>query len=304
MTTIGTDATSWSVERRTLAETLAASCPPQLGQAIIVTGSVARGVADRYSPVELRFLVDEIQPFPVYQDWLRSLGGLVELADDAERLTGAAIKSWHDGVLVGAFWQPWSALEATLDMILQAETDDHWTLTEAWRIAAALPARAHERLTALQGRLQEYPDALRDRLIGETTATWTTLPWWPASLVTIWPLVTRDARLALLERLTRYLQRGLRITFALNRCWEPDYTWLASEARRLTVKPGELVSRVNSALTLEHPRESVRMCLALLIDILTLASEEYDVSAARERVKEALDDNHLPPARGVAQASS
>jgi hypothetical protein len=299
MTTIGTDATSWSVERRELAARLAASCPPELGQAIIITGAVARGVADRYSDVELRFLVDEIQPISIYQDWLRSAGGLVEPEHDAERLTGTAVKSWHDGVLIGAFWQPWSALEATLGMILRAEIDDHPTLTEAWRIGGALAVRAHERLTAWQERLKEYPDALREQLVMATAATWTDPAWWPASVVTIWPLVASDARLAVLERITRYLERGLRIVFALSRSWEPDYRWLASEAQRLTVKPGELVSRLNSALTLEHPRESVRTCLALLIDILTLASEEYDVLAAREQVKQALDENHLPPARGL-----
>jgi hypothetical protein len=287
------------VERRELAAKLAESCPPELAQAIIITGAVARGFADRYADVELRFLVDEIQPIATYQDWLRSAGGLVEPEASAERLTGAAIKSWHDGVLVGAFWQPWSALEATLGMILQAEIDDHLTLTEAWRITGALPVRAHERLTMWQERLKQYPDALRDQLITETAATWTEPAWWPASVVTIWQLVAGDARLALLERITRYLERGLRITFALNRRWEPDYRWLASEASRLPIKPGELVSRVNSALTLEHPRESVRTCLALLIDILTLASEEYDVSAAREQIKQALDENHLPPARGL-----
>lgn len=299
MTTISKDATSWSVKRQELAEKLADSCPPELGQAILITGWVASGVADRYSDVELRFLVDEIQPISVYQDWLRSVGGLVEPEDDAERLTGTAIKSWHSGVLVGAFWQPWSALEATLEMILRAEVDDHWTLTEAWRIACALPVRAHERLTTWRERLKAYPDALRDRLITETMATWTDPAWWPGSVVTIWSLAARDTRLALLEQITRYLERGLRITFALSRRWEPDYKWLASEAPRLSVKPGALISRVNSALTLENPRESVRTCLALLIDILTLAGEEYDVTAAREQIKQALDENHLPPVRGL-----
>ena len=47
MTTIGTDATSWSAERRALAAKLAGDCQPDLGQAVLITGSVARGVADR-----------------------------------------------------------------------------------------------------------------------------------------------------------------------------------------------------------------------------------------------------------------
>jgi len=298
MATMSKETTSWSVERRALATTLAESCSPELGQAILITGSAARGVADRYSYVETRFLVDALQPITVYQSWLRSVGGLVEPEDDAEHMSGTRTKSWHDGVFVEALWQPWSVLDATLGAILQAETKSHWTLAEAWHIADALPLRAHGRLTTWQDRLKEYPDALRDRLIVETAATWAAPAWWPTSVVMVWPLVARDARLALVDRLTGYVERGLRILFALNRCWEPDYKWLESESRRLTIKPGELVSRVNSALALEHPRECVRTCLALLIDILTLAGEEYDVSVARERIKEALDDNHLPPARG------
>jgi hypothetical protein len=298
MTTIGTDATSWSEARRALAARLCASCPAELGQAIIITGSVARGVADEHSDVEARFLVDALQPVGVYHDWLRSVGMLVEPEDDAEHVSGTRTKSWHEGVLVEARWQPWSTLDATLGAILLAETRNHWTLTEAWHVACALTLREHDRLTTWQERLKVYPDALRDRLIIDTAAAWVAPAWWPSSVVNIWPLVARDARLALAGRLTSYLERGLRILFALNRRWEPDYKWLASEAPRLAISPGELVSRVNSALTLEHPRESVRTCLALLIDLLTLASEEYDVSAARERIKEALDDGHLPPARG------
>jgi hypothetical protein len=298
MTTISKDATSWSVERRALATRLCESCSVDLGQAVLITGSVARGVADEYSGVEARFLVDALQPISVYYDWLRSIGGLVEPDENAEHMSGTWTKSWHDGVFAELLWQPWSVLDATLSAVLLAETSDHWKLNEAWRIADALPLREHGRLTIWQERLKAYPDALRKRLITETAATWATPAWWPASVVTIWPLVERDARLAFAERLTKYLERGLRILFALNRRWEPDYKWLASEAPRLTIKPGALVSRVNSALTFEHPRESVRTCLALLIDILTLASEEYDVSVARERVKEALDENHLPPPRG------
>jgi hypothetical protein len=298
MTTITRDAKSWSEERTALASKLAEACPTDLGKAVIVTGSVARGVADRYSDVEMRFLVDALQPITVYQDWLRSAGGLVEPEENAEHMSGTHTKSWHDGVFVETLWQPWSALDATLGAVLLAETHDHWMLTEAWRLADAMPVRAHGRLTVWQERLKEYPDALRNRLITQSASIWTAPAWWPSSVVTIWPLAERDARLALAQRLTGYLERGLRILFALNRCWEPDYKWLASERRRLAIKPGELMSRVNSVFALESPRESVRTCLALLIDILTLASEEYDVAAPRERLKEALDVGHLPPPRG------
>src|SRR5690242_4479993 len=118
MTTSSMEATSWSLERRALAAKLADACPPELGQAILITGSVARGVADRYSDVEMRFLVDAPHPISVYYDWLRSVGGLVEPEDGAEYMSGTTTKSWHDGIFVEAFWQPWSALDAELDAVL------------------------------------------------------------------------------------------------------------------------------------------------------------------------------------------
>lgn len=44
--------------RLTPARRLVQSCPPELGQEIAVTGSVARGVADEHSDVEINLCVD------------------------------------------------------------------------------------------------------------------------------------------------------------------------------------------------------------------------------------------------------
>ena len=154
MTTIGTDATSWSAERRALAAKLAGDCRPDLGQAVLITGSVARGVADHYSDLEMRFLVEALQPISVYHEWLRSASGMVELEENAEHVSGTRTKSWHNGIFVESLWLPWSVLDATLGAVIRAETTNHWKLTEAWHIADALPLREHGRLTIWQERLQ------------------------------------------------------------------------------------------------------------------------------------------------------
>ncbi len=36
--------------------------------AVVLTGSVARGVADRFSDIEIRFFVDALEPPDVYDD--------------------------------------------------------------------------------------------------------------------------------------------------------------------------------------------------------------------------------------------
>ena len=102
MTTIGTDATSWSAERRALAAKLAGDCQPDLGQAVLITGSVARGVADQYSDLEMRFLVEALQPISVYHEWLRSASGMVDLEENAEHVER------DDGRRVGTVGSSWS----------------------------------------------------------------------------------------------------------------------------------------------------------------------------------------------------
>ena len=57
-TTPGT-ATEASLQRLELARELTRFCPPELGRAIALTGSAARGVADSASDIELNFWVDE-----------------------------------------------------------------------------------------------------------------------------------------------------------------------------------------------------------------------------------------------------
>jgi hypothetical protein len=128
MHTLPKDATSFSQARYALACELAEQCPAELGQAIAITGSVARGVSDQFSDSELSFWVEEHHGLEVYRDWLRSQGAQVAAQPKRECHYGPALltKSWYKGVFLEAGWQPWSALERQLAPVLAAKTTDHW----------------------------------------------------------------------------------------------------------------------------------------------------------------------------------
>jgi hypothetical protein len=103
----------------------------------------------------------------------------------------------------------------------------------------------------------------------------------------------------LVGRLSWLMSDGLRILFALNHQWEPDYKWLAYESCKLIRKPDRLVERTHAIFTQENDHTAVTLCLDLLEDILALAADDYNVALPRERLSEVRDPDHLPAPRGI-----
>lgn len=296
MKTLPTEATSFSQARYEPARALAEHCPSELGQAIAITGSVSRGVADRFSDIELYFWVDEQHELEAYRGWLRGQGAEVADQPEEEYIHGEALmtKSWYKGVFVEALWQPWGALKRQLEPVLTAQTTDHWQLTEAWHVADALTLREDARLSRWQEQLTHYPDALQAKLIEHAVWGWARPHWWPASIINIWPLVYRHAHLALAESLAWETEQMLRLLFAVNRQWEPDWKWLAPQSRRLALTPERLVERVNSLFVLSAPEERVNACLQLILEALALVPSAYDMTRPITQVREALHPEHVP----------
>lgn len=289
-------ATSFSQIRYQLARELAEQCPIELGQAIAITGSVARGVADQFSDIELYFWVEEQQGLEVYRRWLGSLGAQVAIQPEDECLHGESLmtKSWYKGVFLEALWQPWDALSRQLEPVLAAQTTDHWQLTEAWHVADALTLREETRLSCWREQLTHYPDELQARLVAQATWSWGRPHWWPASLITLWPLVQRHAHLALTENLVGETEQVLRLLFALNRQWEPDWKWLVPQSQRLARKPDRLVERIDELFSLPKPSERVRACLQLILETLELVPPPYDMTEQITQVREALHPERVP----------
>ena len=283
-----TNASSASYARFALAQQLAANYPTAFGQAIAITGSVSHGISDRFSDLELNFWVDELHPVAEYQAWLQSVGATVEpdtvILDDGSAWT----KSWIQGVLVEAGWQTWNALDARLESIVAAEITEHAQLIMAWTIQHAVPLRQSTRFEVWQQRLAYYPEALRGHLISEATHTWAMRPWWPASVINIWPLVYRQSSFELTGRLLWETEKVLRLLFAFNRQWEPEWKWLRRESERLQHKPKQLVERIEAIVAGSNSEQRARKCLQLILDTLTLAAEVHDVVLPIQRVQQAV----------------
>ena len=115
-------------------------------------------------------------------------------------------------------------------------------------------------------------------------------PVWffPHFLAVRWALIRRGERLALLERLYQDTRNMLRILFAINQQWEPDWKWLHEEMDRLTIKPERLLERIDEIFLDPNLEQRVALSMLLLCDVLALVPERYDVTRVRANIQESL----------------
>ncbi len=136
---------------------------------------------------------------------------------------------------------------------------------------------------AWQQRLTHYPDVLQTRLIEGTRWAW----MFPHILLSWWALPRRGDCLRLHSILTRELHNALRILFAINRQWEPEWKWIAQITESLAVKPDNLAGRINQVFSSE-PEQSLRLGLQLISEILLLVPPPHDVSLALATLEQSL----------------
>lgn len=282
MSALPPDATEASHIRHQLASELAQACPPNLGREIALTGSVSRGVADDESDIELNFWTEAIPAAEEREQWLREVGA-AELALDPD--TGVDGTVWAicyvDGVQIEAGWQSIGRQQALVDELVGGHVLDHRRLMVAETILRAVPLRSEGRLAEWQSRLADYPDALRDRLIAATVHRWSWPPFHHA-------LAARGESLAVTSRLLADVHAVLRILFALNRQWEPDWKWLRHRAGELAIAPEQLVDRIDEIFFMADLVQAVDLCFKLVLDTLQLLPPDNKTARATEIVKDCL----------------
>lgn len=75
----------------------------------------------------------------------------------------------------------------------------------------------------------------------------------------------------LAQRLVADCQRMTRLIFAVNECWDYDYTWLQAIERNSPKCVDEFARRVDEILELSACAKSIRSLYGLLADVLDLS---------------------------------
>jgi hypothetical protein len=274
-------ATEESQRRYAIAERLATSCPAGLGDDIAVTGSVALGVADESSDVELNIWCDALPMVEERAAWIASVGGEVR-SNNAEPWNDGTLETVFrvEGVWIEAGWMTKARLGETLRAILAAETIDHGRLQMAWVVGMALELRTDGLIEGWRRELVAYPEALREKLIEANTRVWQT----PHAMAGRWTYCRRRQPLALTERLTWDTYNVLRLVFALNRRWEPDMKWLREVTRDLPVAPERMAERIERVFSAPALEERVQTGFELIWDALALAPSSAGIERARATV--------------------
>src|SRR5260221_4115592 len=253
--------------RYKIAHELAQLCPPALGQEIVLTGSTSRGIADEVSDIEQVFYVDVLPLVEERGKWLYEIGAK-DIESDTEPIRDGSIWTtccFRD-IWIEAGWQAITLHEKNLQDILAGNIIDHRLLKLADIISHAVPLRSQGLLAKWQQELAHYPDGLPERLIADATELW----MFPHTAAVRWALIRRGDLSSLAERLLRDIYNILRILFALNRRWEPEWKWIDYITGSLTIKPEHLIERINQVFFVPPSHESVAACMQLICDTLLL----------------------------------
>lgn len=249
------------------------------GAQVAVVGGVGRGIAVPGADLQLAFWSAELPEPAACQRWLDD----VEAKDVASTERYLTFR-WED-TWVETAWRTHAETTELIGRLLEAEVEDHDQLALANEILAAIPLYVGGHLIGWQERLREYPAPLAARLIdGCLRQVWSL----PHAVDARFTPVPPGGRLRHADRLAGDLQNVLRILFALNRRWEPDWRWLEDELPRLEAAPSELGDRVDAIIAERDTINAARALLMLADDTLALFGEYPGVAAARATLHHSL----------------
>jgi hypothetical protein len=275
------NATARSHELLKIAQTVVASCPANLADAIVVTGSVSRGKADQFSDVDILFWLDTYPAMSACRDWIESHA--VSELRPAVRLDDGSL--WfeyaYQGYPVNLMWETWAYIERKMQVVRDLTAGK--ILLPVGEVGSfhrvvqdAVPLRDHPLLKPLQAEVRTYPDRLRQRLIEDTVDIWRRMMQVPMTFAG-YNLVPRGEIIDLKRRQMMSVQSILMILFAYNRRWLPDGKSLISDCELLPMRPDHLQNRIQQILANSDVVASIRATFALKLDVLHLVQDEFRV---------------------------
>lgn len=252
-----------------------------LADAIIVIGSVSRGKADRFSDLDVTFLLEEYPAIQRCQQWIETysvteLRPIRTLSDNQ-----IWMEYQYQEYKLNFKWQSWDSLDSIMQLVRDFSSGEiampqgEFMLMH-WIIYHAIALRDHPRLQKLKAEVKIYPENLRRKIIENILSIWEWMSNVPV-LFAAYDLAVRGEIIDLKRRQLMGLNSILRVLFAYNRLWQPDEKWLMSEIETMPLKPDRFKERIHFVLTNEDVLESLRENFRLMIDTMALLKNEFDV---------------------------
>ena len=188
------------------------------------------------------------------------------------------------GVWIEAGWQVISQHDEWLRQIVAGQILEHSLLILAEMTSTARSVRSQGWLAHWQQALAHYPQLLQARLVKDALEPWR----FPNILAARWACAAREEPLAITERLVRDVQSILRILFALNRQWEPEWKWMKDVTPLLPLKPESFHERLAAIFSTDPSVARIAGCFQLMQETLELIPAAIDVDQARLAVRQSL----------------
>jgi predicted nucleotidyltransferase len=263
-------------KRIALAERVAAAyaANPKV-RAVLLAGSVARGIADRFSDIEVDVYWDEP---PTGEDRMAPIERcgwnlLYRHVDENEWADGFFI----EGIKVDTSQFLVSTLDRWLeDALVRADINPEYQV-RITAIQHGRPLYGAELIERWRVRAAVYPEALAHAMVAEYSG------FRPHYLLEM--LAARDDVLVLHQDLVAAEQQILSVLMGVNRVYAPHpyHKWLDWEVAQLPLAPPDLNHRIRGLLRAE-PRAAVQAIRALIEETFVLVEQylsEFDTSATR-----------------------
>lgn len=254
-----------------LTREIASKCPVEYGREIIIVGSVSRNLADEDSDIEIEFLVDNLIPEDNMINWIKQIGGTDIYPYGAPLWDGSIwmIFKYKD-YWIEAGWQTISSMKNNINSIIEGNVSTHDKLILASTLRNAISIKNNGILSNLQEQLNFYPEKLQKDIIINTIKPWTI----DLAIEARKMLSKREDKMPFLERIIPDIQGVLRILYAVNKQWEPDWKWTKYIINNLKIKPQNLEDRIDSIICIRDTKENLNNCFELIKDTLLLIPKE------------------------------
>src|SRR5262245_8949181 len=244
-------------------------------RAVLLAGSVARGIGDRFSDIEIELFwaeppTDEDRMAPIQHSGWELLYRHVDENEWADSFFIEGIKVDTSQFLV-------STLDRWLeDALVRADINPEYQV-RITAIQHGRPLHGAELIERWRARAAVYPEALAHAMVAEYSY------FRPHYLLEM--LAARDDVLVLHQDLVAAEQQILSVLMAVNRVYAPHpyHKWLDWEVAQLPLAPPDLNRRLRGLLR-DEPHSAVQAIRALIEETFALVEQylpEFDTSAAR-----------------------